>query len=66
MVSRKGLKEPGWWERWADLLYHWWWSVVCDHCVSLGTGLTDLNFSLPSSKANFAFIEILSRNVCAG
>lgn len=52
MVSRKGLQEPGWWETWADLLNHWWWHVVRDHCVSVGTGLTGFSWSLPGMEAS--------------
>lgn len=32
MVSRKGLQELRCWEMWAELLNHWWWHGVCDHC----------------------------------
>lgn len=52
MVSRKGLQEPRWWETWADLLNHWWWHVVRDHCVSVGTGLTGFSWSLPGVEAS--------------
>lgn len=49
--EQEGAQEPRWWERWADLLNHWWWPVVCDHFVSLETGLTDFSWSFPGVEA---------------